>query len=273
LLTALGAAVFTILSCDSFYSTSWGKPREYRASNIKISADNVDSWIDASTGNPELAAAVSSAIRDKLKNVRQGSPTADQIKIQEAGTKIAIEEAGLGTTILGKAGTLLDKFQNIGEAGNDNNVTSILLEVLDELQKNGVRAAGDISGIVGGSLLDKAPGAHENGDTPQFCNSYIDAVQPSDAGQAILILALAVFDKDILQENNSVDLANPDSGVNLQVIGNKVQVLEGASPEEVTLAAYLNMIAQDPAGGKFESNTITGAIKSAFGLGRQTQDK
>ena len=269
-LTALSAAVLAA-SCDSFYSTSWGKPREYKASNIKVTADNVDSWVEAAAGNPELAAAISKAIKDKLKGMTQGAPTAEQLKLQEAGTKIAVEEAGLGTTILGKAGSLLDKLENIGNTPQNgpDNVTGILLEIRDELEKNSAKAAADISGIVGGSL-NAAPGSYQTtGGTPEFCQDYAETAQPSDVGQTILILAMTVFNKNTIEDLQSLDLT--EEGLNDKVKleinqgSSKVDVLQNAKPEAVTLAAYLNMISADKT-GKFDNNPITSGIKSAFGL-------
>ncbi|MDR1862839.1 MAG: hypothetical protein LBQ67_02845 [Treponema sp.] len=249
----LGALILS--SCDEFFSSSWGSPRDYDPSKIKLSASNLDSWLDAAVGNPELADALTEKIKKEL-NSGALNP-ADKVKFQTAGVKLAVEASGLGTSILTNASSALSSIDNEDEGA----VKGLLSDVQNSFKSNnGAKAAADIAEMVGGGL------SSNDGATPEFDAAYAAAVTPSDAAQAVLVLALAVVDANFaeveLDEYDDLDI-----GLTVDEGAVKIETDNGGTPsdEAVALAAYLNLIAQDTT-GKFENNPVTKAIKEAFGL-------
>jgi hypothetical protein len=268
-LAVLGAALL-LGACDNFYSTSWGTPRSYKADNIKINASNADTWVEASVGNPELAAALLERIKQDLAKTEQGKPTADQVKLQEAGIKIAIEYSGLGTSVVEHAGDVMDMLSS----GKSDEILSALDIIETLVEERGNDAAKNIAEIVSGSLSKET---YAVGEVPAFTAApagsdhdyYADTAAPGDVAQAVLILGMTVF-KDHVDNFSNVNLNDPDLQANIHLRvneGGKVTVSEGASPEAVALAAYLNLIGDDTS-GKFDNNPVTKVIREAFGIGR-----
>ena len=269
LLAVLGAALL-LGGCDNFYSASWGTPRAYRADNIKINASNADAWVEASVGNRDLAGTLLEKIKQDLSATEQGKPTADQVKLQEAGIKIAIEYSGLGTSLIESAGDVMDKLSS----GSPDDILSTLDAIEKMVEEHGAKAAENIAEIVSGSL---SKGSYADGEAPTFSPApagsdhgyYADTAAPGDVAQAVLILGMTVF-KDTSDSFANVDLSDPGMAdrIHLRVDADgKVTVKPGASPEAVTLAAYLNLIADDKS-GKFEKNPVTQVIREAFGIGK-----
>jgi hypothetical protein len=253
LLFLLPAAV--MVSCDSFFSATWGSKRSYDPANISLSVKDLDSWIERSIGNPELAAAVTGNILERI-NANPGSP--EPVKFQEAGVSLAIEASGIGELIITHAAAA---FGDIEEGGGEG-IKDILGDIQKDFASGGPQAAKNLADIVGPSISDTDPN-----ETPTFeTSAYAAAAAPGDVSQAVLVLALAVLgnEGDI---GGMVDgLAGGSMVAGLTLDSGKIEVGSSPSPEALALAAYLNLIAADTS-GKFNDNPITGAIKSAFNLG------
>jgi hypothetical protein len=250
-------SVLLVISCDDFYSSTWGTAREYETAKINVNADNVDTWVENATGNPELAAAVTEKIKEELKN--DNLKEKDKAKLQEAGVSLAVEASGIGETIISAASDAVSALSK----GEVDALQQLLVNVHSDFKKNkGAKAAADLSEIVSGSLKPNA------GKIPEFTGLYADKAQPSDVGLAVSLLTLALVENgmdEVNKDMSEVDLAKlTDYG--LFVDQGKATVMgENPKPETVALAAYLNLIASDTT-GKFGSNPITGSIKTAFGL-------
>jgi hypothetical protein len=237
-------------SCDDFYGSSWGSPREYDPSNIKLSLNNLNDWVENAIGNPELSRALLKRIKSDSSNLPDD---ADKAKYQEAGVKLAVEASGIGSSIISNAAGALDQ---LGE-NNEDAVKDILASIQNDFKKNnGAEAAGYIAGIVDVST----------GNIPKIENDdYARLVTPVDAGQSVMVLALAAIG-DI---NKHDTLAIGELGIGLIVEGGNVKFSGTPAPthEVRALAAYLNLIADDRA-DKFDANPITKAVRDAFGLSR-----
>jgi hypothetical protein len=243
-----------LLSCDNYFSSSWGTARSYDSSNIDVSAANVDSWIEKAMGNPELAAAVTEKIIDELRKGILNRE--DEAKLQNAGVSLAIESSGIGQTIISNAGGAVSGLSN-----NPAALPDLMGELQDDFRaRGGDKAAANIATIVGGSL-ERTPGAYHSGDVPRFKDNslYAENTNPTAVGQAVVILALAVTGENDMQ---NVDLAHLDD-YGIAVDNGKAVVANNATAESIALAAYLNLIAEDK-GGKYTADPITNSIKIAF---------
>jgi hypothetical protein len=266
-LLLLPALIF--VSCDEFFSETWGSNRSYDSANIKLTAGNLDTWIFDSIGNPELAAAVTKKIIEKVQSGSLSSQ--EKLQFQEAGVDLAIESSGIGISIISRAADTLgdlgdDKIEDVKEDA----ITNILSEIQQDFSSGGPQAAANLAAIVSESLKDKNP---SSGDIPAFDDTdlYAKNAAPGDVAQAVLVLALALFDDEEtireeiegFAEGKGEDIA----GLTLDGENGKVKVGENPSPEAVVLAAYLNLIAGDTT-KRFDDNPITDAIKEAFGLSK-----
>jgi hypothetical protein len=249
----LPALVFT--SCDSFFSSTWGSARSYDSSNINLTLGNLEDWRKAAIGNPALAAAVTKKIRVMVSTMGDGP---EKAVFQEAGVQEAIESSGIGVSLLGNAADVLGE---IDDLEGEKAVTDLLTNIRDDFNSGGgPQAAADIAGIISGNITGGG-----GGGTPTLTGAYADTAKPGDVGQAVLVLALAVFGDADIEE--TIDGIGDGSAFvcDLKVDGNEVKVDNGASLEAQALAAYLNLIAGDTS-GKFGDNLITNAIKEAFKL-------
>jgi hypothetical protein len=234
------------VSCDDFYSSSWGTPREYESSKIVLSQDNLSLWKNKAVGNPALAKALVKKIIAELP----GKSGAEKAAFQSAGIDFAIEQSGLGVKILELAGS------DLSHIDSDEGVKGLLNKVQNGIGSSGKTAAENIAAIVASSV-------EISGGIPQFKLSpdlYGQTVDPSEAGLAIMVLALAEI--ATIQSGSDFDLV-ASAGLEL-VGGNQIKITGAETPTRVALAAYLNLIATS---GKFDDNMITSGLKSAFKLG------
>ena len=243
----------TLTACDDFFSSSWGSPREYRAENINVTVNNLDRWLERTVGNPPLARLVSENISRQVQDPHHPH----RGRFQSAGVRIALESSGLGVALLGNAMNILSNM-----ADTDDEMDDMLKDVLSGIQgdfrrTDGVGAANTITEIV---INDINPG-----NVPIFRdNSFAhnpNYATPSDVGQVVLVLTLAVLEergKDI-DDWDDFDLEK----IGLHEVPNeeKVGVEPGASNTLRALAAYLNLIAGD---SRFDDNFLTSAIREAF---------
>ena len=248
----LGLFIFT--ACDSFYTNSWGKSREYDPGNIKLTVENLPSWKKAARYNPPLAQTLTAVINETVRNMPDGPGKAI---FQEAGVELAIKSAGLGTAILSN----MNKFN----LDNPDDIVALFGSIRGDFYiSGGSAAASNLAEIVkpkGG--FDK-----DDGDTPTFSSSYANIAKPADVGQAVIVLTLAVLEQTgestaILDDPNfDIDAFS----IGLKMDGNviKVDSPPDPTPEALALAAYLNLINNgDP---KFDSNPVTSGIKDLFSL-------
>jgi hypothetical protein len=239
-------AVFVLTSCDDFYSTSWGKPREYDSSKITLTQDNLKTWKKKATGNPDLA----KALVEKIISELPGKSGAEKAAFQNAGIDLAIEQSGMGVKILEVASS------DLSNIDSEEGVKNLLKKVQSGLDSSQA-AANNIGLIMNSSIENTTPGS-----VPQFSSSdsYGSTADPSNVGLAVMVLALAEIstienDTNLIEE--AEHLAFTDD------VPPKVKITSGASKNEIALAAYLNLIVTDES-GKFNDNMITSGIKSAF---------
>jgi hypothetical protein len=241
--------VFVLASCDDFYSTSWGKAREYDSSKIKLTQLNLQQWKEKAVGNPALAKALVKKIISDLR----GKSGAEKAAFQKVGVQLAIEQAGIGTKIIEVAGSALDNIDS--EVG--------IKDLLNKVQKglgDVDSAAANIAEIVSNSSLT---GIDSDNSIPKFgaSDDYANDASPSDVGMAVMVLALSIIpniDGNTNLSNLSTHLSLDTNSTPNQV---KITSVANASLEEIALAAYLNLIAND---SRFDDNLITSGIKSAF---------
>jgi hypothetical protein len=233
-----------LASCDDFYSTSWGTEREYDVSKIDLTSGNLEDWKRKAAGNPTLAEKLTEKIISEL----EGKSSAEKAALQKAGVSLAIEQSGIGSIIIEVAGSDLDNLINGGEDAARDLFGKV------QSKSGGVdKAAANIVTIAGKSSITTS------GGVPSFSNGdlYADSVSASDVGMAVAVLALAVI-PDI---DSSTDLS--DLSTHLTVESGNVKIVGNAIDEEKTLAAYLNLIADDK-NGKFSDNPLTSGLKAAF---------
>jgi hypothetical protein len=237
--------LFAVTSCDNFYSTSWGKAREYDASKITLTQDNLKQWKKAAVGNPELSEALVKKIISQL----DGKSGAEKAEFQSAGIEFAIEQSGLGVKILELAGS------DLSNIDSEEGAKDLLKKVQNALSST-QSAADNIGKIVSkSSITGKAAN-----ETPKFDvnDPYGKTVDPSNVGLAVMVLALAEFD-DIGNMKDISDLPGFDfTGDNPPLV--KI-TSANASDNEIALAAYLNLIVSD---SRFDDNQVTKGIRDAF---------
>jgi hypothetical protein len=234
--------VFALVSCDDFFSTSWGKERDYDISKIKLTQNNLEKWKEKAVGNPKLAAALVEKIISELP----GKSGAEKAAFQKAGVELAIEQAGIGTKIIEVAGS------DLSSVDSESGVKNLLSKVQGGLPDVDA-AAGNITAIVGGDV--------ESGNTPAFNASYAAGADPSDVGMAVMVLTLSL----VPGIESGTKLENSMNDLNLKIDDGEVKTNGDPSQEAKVLAAYLNLIATDTT-GKYDNNLITGGIRDAFGL-------
>ena len=245
----ISIVAFALVSCDDFFDTSWGKARKYDSSKINLTLEDLPEWKEKAAGNPDLA----ESLVEKILGELDSKSGAEKAALQDAGIDLAIEQSGIGTTIIELAGGALSSVKD--ESG--------IKTMLDSAQSkfngnNGKAAAENIAAIVAKSDLSA-------GTTPKFSKDdpYAAQANPSDVGMAVAILALAVAPN--LKDTTDLKTALSDGDAKFGFHDNQVTVSDGASKEEIALAAYLNLIADDRT-GKYESNPIAGGLKKAFKL-------
>jgi len=256
-LCVFAVLVFTISSCnntslDEFFSTSLAKPQAYDASKINVTAGNVDDLVKSARGNPALAEAITQKIIDDLRNNRISET--DKPKLMEAAMKLAVQSSGLGTSIITQASSALGDLNNL----TDGSVPDILRSISADFNSGsrGSNAAANLSTITYFDITGKG-----KDEAPQFGSGYANNAKPGDVAEAIMILTLAELGSDIDDWDNPSALGlyvAPGSGI--------VTVTEDSpSPNQVALAAYLNLIAADK-NKNFSDNPLTSTIQKAFNL-------
>jgi len=240
--------ILTFTSCDDFFSSSWGTSREYDPSNINVNAGNVDQWIKTAVGNPALAEAITEKIIQELENV--SGP--DKVVLMQAGIKLAVESSGLGILILINAADLLGNF--------DKNDTEALTDILDKIQEGfnsggGPNAANNLATIAcSGIIID-------NDGVPVFEPEFANSVSPGDVAEAIMVLVLGELSSGSIEDWSELDsygLSKDGTDENP-----KITVDPDATPGQIALAAYLNLIA-DSDNSAFNDNPLTQTIREAF---------
>ena len=256
--------IFLLSGCDSFYSTSWGTPRKYDPKNIKITVDNIDEWIDAAVGNPDLAEAVTEAVKEKVKNMEDKDP--DKAKLQEAGVTLAVEASGLGTILLSNMDTLADL---LGESDEEDDSTAdAVKDFLETIQNDYNDAGGSKAASNLAEIVEPKGGYGGNGDAPKLSEGYADIAKPSDVSQAIVILLLEVLNQEDIDAadifEDDFDIESLDIGLTIDEITGLV-VIDGddTSIEAKALAAYLNLLIEDDE-GVYDSNDILKSLKDAL---------
>ena len=238
-LLALITVILTFTSCDNFFSNSWGKQRSYDSKNIDVNADNVDEWIEAAKGNPELADAVTEAIINELEKMGN-TDNPEAAKLFEGGVNLAVESSGLGESILTEGAKLLGDIDDFDE----DTFTDLLGKIQDDFNSGGGPGAAEKIGKLVDTVVEDKDGA------PKFNDTYTEMAEPGDIVETILVLIMGeLYDMGI-----SID--DIDSWSSLEEIADgrlmlevgpppEIQVGPEASLTDVALAAYLNLIAEN----------------------------
>jgi len=271
---ALVAFVFALsfTGCDSFFSTSWGKSREYDATKIDVNAGNIDQWLSASVGNPALAGVISDKIYQQLQDDNLGA--ADKAVLLTAGVNLAVESSGLGQSILSNAAGALGNLGNMDDSDLETTVTTILTNIWNDFTSGGGSQAADtIAKLAALGLTTDADGNPITTGAVEFNQSYKDAAQPGDVAEAVLVLVLGELG-DLIDKNPEEwtvadwdTILNEDAGLPVGLTDpadgpQKVTVNAGASDKEIALAAYLNLIVEG--GDQYNGNPLTNTIRDAL---------
>jgi hypothetical protein len=241
------AAALVLTSCDDFYGSSWGKPRNNKPANIDINPGNADDWVTAAIGNPDLARA----IIEKIKN-------SNEPKLTSTGVKLAVESGEVGKLIINNLNTISD-ITDKGEEEQKDAVQGLLDKIKGHFTEGGpgAKAADDIAALTIGSAS-----ITRNGGTPKLSDEYARTASPAEVGEAVMILALAVLSGD---ELNAVALEQKLGGGSSFGENGTITLGSGVDDERViALAAYLNLIADAPEGSSFDKNPVTKALKDLF---------
>jgi hypothetical protein len=241
---------FSFSSCDDFFSHSLGKPQKYDLSKMDVNAENVDKWLESARGNPELTAALLVKIKQELGS----TDGPEKAKLMEAGIKLAVQSSGLGMIIINQASDAMGNPDDV----NEDTLMDLLNGIRNDFNSNGgAKAAEDLSEIAGMDIE-----AQQEGSVPQFGDDYKEAADPDDVAEAILVLALGELGPDPV-----IDDWSNTTELGLDITDGYVTITDSdPSPNQVVLAAYLNMLAEgDP---KFDENPLTSVIKDAFKLAR-----
>jgi len=254
--TALPASLVILIfalnltACDDFFSSGWGTPREYSAGNINVTINNLDRWLDRTIGNPPLAKLVSENISKQVADPHHPH----RAQFQRAGVRMAVESSGLGVALSTNALAVLSDMAD----ADDEDMEEMLKDILSGIQRDfrnsgGAAAAANITTIAANDIP---------GNPPTFPpESFAHQSTPSEVGQVILVLTLAVMDeKDVVIDEWDFD--------DLYRIGldytNGVFSITGASDTVRVLAAYLNLITKENGDSRFDDNFLTAAIRDAF---------
>jgi hypothetical protein len=257
LLCVLVLTALVFVSCDSFFSTSWGSERDYDPSKIDLTIKNLDSWIQKSIGNPKLAAALTEKIVKKIE-ANPDPWNQDTATYQEKGVKLVIEASGIGTSILSNAADVFSDIENLKGDEAEQAVKDILSNVQDDFSSGGPQAAENLTKIINGNITDPT-------GTPELTGIYARDASPGDVGQAVLVLALGILD-DINGDFDKLKSGTDSiAGIKLNT-SDKRFFCAGSetTSQSIALAAYLNLIAGG--GKKFENNPVTKALKDALDL-------
>jgi len=248
-------------SCDSFFSSGWGNPRDYQAENINLTVHNLNNWFERAVGNPPLAKAVSDAVRIKLDSLPADHP--DRAIFQRFGVRMAVSSSNMGVIILTNALDVLANLADFDDMSTED-MEDLLKEILGKIQDDfrnagGLTAANNVTEI---ALED----LDLSGPIPSFPpDSFVHDATPSEIAQTILVLTLAIVEESNIEditEWEGFDLHELGMGISLNEDG-EVEVASDAPPKALVLAAYLNLILEDET-NRFEDNFLTGALRDAF---------
>ncbi|MDR2783493.1 MAG: hypothetical protein LBB48_06585 [Treponema sp.] len=170
LFALLFVVAFAFVSCDGFFSTTWGSPRDYDPSKIDVNAGNVDQWIAEAAGNPKLAKAIADKIKAELANATHGTLTPDQLNLQNAGVKLAIEASGLGTALINSASSVISELSS-GDGPNGETIRDLLEDIQSDFKATGPAAADDLAAIARYSLTNLSD-SFSGQEPPTFSSGY-----------------------------------------------------------------------------------------------------
>ena len=250
---AIVVLVVSLTACDDFFSSGWGNPRDYKTENINLTANNLDSWLERTIGNPPLAMRVTEAILNRLGENPSTLSPADRARFQRAGITIAVEASGFGLALLNNAfGTLanLAEYEGLGY----NKLKEILVGIQSDLRSSGCAAAESIAKIADVNI---------NNGIPTFPNdSFVHQANSSEIAKTIMVLTVAEVEYNGMNisegEWDNFDLVA--IGLELNDDGKVVVNDTNARPTTHVLAAYLNLIANDTSDDDF----LIGALRSGF---------
>ena len=258
---ALAVLVFAFSSCDvlietdNFFSTSLAPAPSYDLSKTSINAGNVDQWLETARMNPKLAEALLDKLKGELDN--PGLSSRDKATLMDAGLKLSLQTAGLGTSIITGTTGVLEKMVN----AKDEDTAKELLSEIQGIFNGGKAkdAADNISSIAGaGNSIQPVNGI------PQFTGAYKTYGEPSPTDVALAVVILAV---DQLEDTNINDVWDkPEElaeklGVTITEGGVALD-FDSSDANKNALAAYVNLIVNG--GPAYDDNPITSSIKNAF---------
>ena len=259
--------VLTFTACDDFFSNTAGNFRDYEAENINVTPANVDLWVQRVIGNPPLAELVSKEIVNKLRN--GGLNEADRMKLQRAGMKIASESSGLGMSLLSNAlGTVAELVNlfNENEDLDEGMIADLMKKMFNNVQDDfrnsgGVEAANTIADMLNDDIMNKS-------GVPTFTPSYANTLGPAEVTKAVMVLVMGeladvdIDDIDLDDITHITESLTLNSDQRIEVINDPD--IEPPSASALALAAYLNLIADDPV--KYSDNPFTKSLGQSFNV-------
>ena len=254
------AFVLFVSSCDDFFSKSWGSNRDYDPKNIHVTASNIDDWVKACVGNPDLTKATLKAISRELK---KQPPLLEKDKkiLFNAGLRLAVDSSGLGESILtigAKSLKGLD-FDDI----NEDKIKELLNDILKDFNSKGGPAAADTISDMVIDLIDVETGKFK----PEFIEMYNDIFNPGDVSEAILVLVLGEMINNpnfVMNEWDTIMYLNDVFSVENNPKGGLcVEVNDPTDTNAIVLAAYINLVIDDP-WDKYVDNPLANALKDMF---------
>jgi hypothetical protein len=128
----IGLLSMILTSCPEVMSTSWGRWAKRAPKIPPITADNIESLLDATVGDPEFAEALLEAIREEIPN-KDGE---EKARLQGAAVTAAANGSGLDMEVITHIGDLIDAAT--GKDGNGPGVDNIdkITEIFDEIFNN-----------------------------------------------------------------------------------------------------------------------------------------
>jgi hypothetical protein len=179
----IGFLSIIFISCPDVMSTSWGGWAKRAPKIPPITADNIDSLLDATVGDPEFAGALLEAIREEIPR-KEGE---EKARLQGAAITAAANGSGLDMALITHIGDLIDAAtgKDGGGPGADNidKITETFDKIFDDVDHGIIHdLAEDLTAVL---LVD--------GEDESIYNSSSYWENPSVTTDSLLIAAVTLL--------------------------------------------------------------------------------
>ena len=251
--------VFSLAGCDSFFSSSWGSPREFDPNNIDVNSRNINAWINRSVCNPGLAEAVAIKVRQNLSSATGSEKAA----LVNGGIILAVEASGIANSMLNNAlnplKDLVDGISN--EETSYEDVVDTVVDIMGGVQRDFINNNGRVNANNLAHIINSSA-ANDDGVLPKMKADHIE--NPDDLVLATIVLAISVFDMagiDAATANfDNMNVLATQIGDDITYVGGGFNVDPNASAEVKALAACVNLITSD----ELKETFLTKIIKDLF---------